>query len=199
MHMIIEEKFSPVPRGFAPLIAIVILVALALAAGGGFYAYRAVKAPAAPAAPTPVAEGVQPSGQTEPAAGGDALAGIAVAAPSIEMPSASALPGLEVSALNLSSAALPSTGIFRDLSAKTDTSYSYKLDIATPEVQIDAPAAPAAPSGGSTGGSGTGGGQTTPSASSCAQFSSMPSAQYCSMVSDPNGQTLCQACKSAGF
>ena len=110
---------------------------------------------------------------------------------------------LRASALNLSSAGLPSTGVFRAFTAKTDTSYSYKLDIAMPNVQLDVPTAPAAPAGGDTGSSGasSGGGssQSTPNAANCAQFSAMPSAQYCSAAGDPNGIALCQACKAAGL
>ncbi|MFC1703024.1 hypothetical protein ACFLZO_01010 [Patescibacteria group bacterium] len=41
--------------------------------------------------------------------------------------------------------------------------------------------------------------QSQVNSANCAQFSSMPSAQYCNMVGDPNGQVLCQDCKAAGF
>lgn len=200
MNLKLEKKFGTAPRGFAPIVIVIFLVLAALAAGAGVYVYRAGKTSPPAGAPADK-DGGQPV-VGAPGESGNGLDSLQVAAPGFEVPSSSALPSLQASALNLSSASLPSTGVFRDFTAKTDTSYSYKLDIAVPEVQLDVPTAPAettAPSGSTGGSSGSGGQTTTPSAANCAQFSSMPSAQYCSAVSDPNGAELCRACKAAGF
>lgn len=41
--------------------------------------------------------------------------------------------------------------------------------------------------------------QSQVNASNCAQFAAMPSASYCSQVGDPNGRQLCEDCKAAGY
>ena len=206
MNMMSKATYGRGAKGIVPIVLLVaIVVALVAAAGTGVYFYKFAK-PAAPSgAPAPEA-GKTVGDKPTATPFQDVFDSLQVAAPGFEVPSASALPSLEASALNLSSASLPSTGVFRDFTAQTDTSYSYKLDVAVPEVQLDVPIVTTEPtesgtgsSGGSTGGSaGSGSDQGTPSAANCAQFSSIPSG-YCSAVGDPNGIALCQACKAAGY
>jgi len=86
--------------------------------------------------------------------------------------------------------------LFGNVGVNSDFSYTGSLTPASPTVQLTAPtdynvAAPA---------------QEQPpeeeqsasqaNAANCAQFSSVPS---CSYVTDPNGRTLCEACKAAGY
>jgi hypothetical protein len=205
MNMKSKMTYGQKDKGIIPIVMMIaIFVAIAAAAGAGYYFSKSAK-PGAPAKEV----GAGKADVTQPVSGqaGDDIDSLQISAPSFGAPSTSALPSLQASAFNLSSASLPSNGIFRDFTAKTDTSYSYKLDIAVPTVELDVPTAPAAPSGGSTGSSGgstggssgSGGSQSTPSASNCAQFLAMPSAQYCSAAGDPNGIALCQACKAAGY
>jgi len=187
------------------LVGLVILIVAI--AGGVFFVLRrpSPKPTATPSVNQSEPAAVQPaSGQPQ-----DEIGSLTVAAPSFDIPSSSALPNLDVSALNLTSANLPSKGIYKDFSVNTDTAYSYKMDIAVPAINITVPDLPAAGTtggtiggtvGGSTGNTGSSGasqGAVTPA--NCAQFSAMPSAQYCTSVPDANGRTLCSQCKAAGL
>ncbi|MFH0927910.1 MAG: hypothetical protein V1821_00370 [bacterium] len=131
---------------------------------------------------------------------------ISIQAPVFDL-SNSPLPALKVSALNISSPELPASFAIADIFISTDFSYKGNTSLVTPEIKIEAPvisvpAAPATPPASQEPAS-----PETPAApaqsevnqANCSQFSAMPSAQYCSAVSDTNGRTLCTQCKAAGF
>lgn len=185
-----SKTYIPDRRGIVPVAIIAVIAVLVLGLGAvAFLIVRKTSAPSsskAPGAPRTAAEQL------------DALS---IEAPRFEAPSASVLPALEATALNVSSPSLPGSGIFKDFSANTDASYSYILDIPMPEVKLTIPEITATTSTGDTGSTGgsTGGAGSEVNAANCAQFASMPSAQYCSQVSDPNGKSLCEQCKAAGF
>jgi hypothetical protein len=220
-------------RGFAPIIIALIIAVVLGAAGITTYLVMKKKA-AGPSAPTPAAttakvNGEVPTNGAKPANPSNKLDSLHITAPSIEMPSSSSLPKLNASALNVSAPNFSGTGLFKNFTTNTSTSYSYKLDIPMPAVELTIPTITAPPTtavpptgttggstgstgasgapAGSTGGTGSSGStgttgqpsQATVNAANCAQFSSMPSAQYCSQIPDPNGQTLCQQCKAAGL
>ena len=122
-----------------------------------------------------------------------ALEELEVFAPEFDM-SLSPLPSLNVSALNLSFPELPSTNLFNGFSVNSDFSYQGEVKLSTPNVPFTytAPSVPQEEEQPSQG-------QGTANAQNCAQFSTVPSSQYCSMVSDSSGRTLCEQCKAAGF
>lgn len=185
-------------RGLAPLILIIIIVVALAALGGGYFAVRST--------PLGAKLGLKPATSEkglagETTAGGDAIDNLSVTAPVFDY-STSTLPELKLSAANPGApGAVSTSNLFPSLSLDTDFDYSLNLNVALPTVEFDVtPAAPAgetpaAPDGEQPADGGSQGG-TTPSASNCAQFSSVPS---CSYVGDPNGKTLCEACKAAGF
>lgn len=160
--------------GLSSIIIVIIIVAT-LVLGGAVYFLVIKKAPG------------------EKAGVGETLEELEVSAPTFDM-SLSPLPSLNVSALNLSSPELPSTNLFKGFPTDTDFSYKGEVELSTPSVPFTytAPSTPQEetqqPSQ-----------QGAVNAQNCAQFSTVPSAQYCSMVSDPSGRTLCEQCKAAGF
>lgn len=156
--------------GLSPIVIVIIIVAI-LALGGAVYFLVIKKAPGEKA-------GVEKT-----------LEELEVSAPIFDM-SLSPLPSLNVSALNLSSPGLPSTNLFKGFLVNTDFSYQGEVELSTPSVPFTY-TAPSTPEEESQ--------QGTVNAQNCAQFSTVPSAQYCSMVSDPDGRTLCEQCKAAGF
>jgi len=161
-------------KGFS-VITIVIIAAVLIAIGGAIYFLVIKKAPGEKA-------GVEKT-----------LEELEVSAPTFDM-SLSPLPSLNASALNLSSPGLPSTNLFKGFSVNTDFSYQGEVELSTPSVPFTytAPSTPEEetqqPSQ-----------EEAVNAQNCAQFSTVPSAQYCSMVSDLDGRTLCEQCKAAGF
>ncbi len=194
-------------RGIAPLIIILIAVAVLAAAGGGYVVATrtGLLGQKMAAKPAPAGPGAAGTGQTAAAATG--VDSIQIAAPSFDF-SFSPVPSLEASAFNVGSPSVASAaGAFSGLNIKADLSVDTDLNVALPEIDtadlmpttLAQPATPPAtepppaapPSGGGSG--------TTVNQSSCAQFAAMPSAQYCSQVGDPNGRTLCEQCKAAGY
>lgn len=127
---------------------------------------------------------------------GQELDGLKVSAPSLDF-SVSPLGESGVSAFDLGEEV--SSDLYDDVSVNTDFS-AGSVSLSQPSVSLSAPTdfnvqAPSAPASGTDQGSS---GSSAPSvdAASCAQFSGVPS---CSYVSDPNGQALCNQCKSAGY
>lgn len=160
--------------GFSPIIIAVIAVAVLLVAGAVYY--FVFKKPAG--------EGGQPKEK--------ALEELIVSSPGFDL-SFSPLPALKSSALNLLAPSLLSGNIFSGFSVNTDFSYKGDTTIKAPDVPFSY-----TPSN-QTSQQDQGQQQQGVNAASCAQFSSIPSAQYCSMVSDSSGRALCEQCKAAGF
>jgi len=86
--------------------------------------------------------------------------------------------------------------LFGNIGVDSDLDYDGDLTLDLPTVQLTAPTdfdietpAEEQPSEGEQS-------QSQANAANCAQFSSVPS---CSYVTDPNGRTLCDACKAAGY
>ena len=127
--------------------------------------------------------------------GTEVLENVSIVAPSLDL-SLSPLPKLEISAFNISGSGLPSGGMFSNISVNSDFSYTGNTDLAVPTIQIDASSlvpdvetpvseTPAQnPSQGSN----------TINASTCAQFTGVPS---CSMTG--SGQSICEQCRAVGF
>ncbi len=122
----------------------------------------------------------------------DLMAGVEVSAPAFDF-SVSPLNAVDLSAFNLSPSL--TSDLFSAPGVSATVSYASSVSLALPSVNLTMPtdfnieqSAPPTQ-------------ETTPSqgqvnASNCAQFSAVPS---CTYVSDPNGQTLCNQCKAAGF
>jgi len=153
------------------------------------------------------------------------LDNIKIPAPVISA-SASPIPNLKFSSLNLAVPQLPGKGIMKSVAGKRDYNVNASASVTTPDVasmvQGEMPAgtpsgsggppagetggppantpSPAAPSGSAapttTAPAGTGSQAPTITAANCAQFSGVPS---CSYVTDPSGQTMCNQCKAAGL
>ncbi|MFA6603573.1 MAG: hypothetical protein WCT10_01870 [Patescibacteria group bacterium] len=194
-------------RGIAPLIILIIAAALLAAAGGGYVIMTKTDA-----GKKLIAKIEQVKSGAEKKADGSAdtaatgVDSIQIAAPSFDF-SFSPVPSLDASAFNVGSPYVASAaGAFTGLSFKTDLSVDTDLNVELPAINADElkpktlaqPAAPPAaqppaaqPPSGDQG--------TTVNQTTCAQFASMPSAQYCSQVGDANGRTLCEQCKAAGF
>lgn len=124
---------------------------------------------------------------------GQALDALAVGAPSLDF-SVSPLGELGLSAFDLGSDV--ADDLFGNIGVDSDFSYEGDLTLEVPEAEIAAPTefsiempAEEQPSEGEQS-------QSQANAANCAQFSSVPS---CSYVTDPNGRTLCEACKAAGY
>lgn len=193
-------------KGFAPLLIVAAVALVALLIGGGIVVTKLVlKKTASVAKNAPAAAAPQPTSA-------DALQNLTVQTPSLDF-SASPLGALGVSTLDVGPTFAGNA--VTNLPLNTSIGYSGKVSIAVPTVEIPTPDLPTitpapapAPTTPSTGGSPTStppSGQSSPppqaqvTASNCAQFSSIPSAQYCTAVGDPNGVTLCQQCKAAGL
>lgn len=122
----------------------------------------------------------------------DLVAGVEVSAPDFDF-SVSPLNAIELSALNLSPGL--SSDLFSTSGASSTLNYSNSANLTLPTISLTMPtnfnieeSVPPTQ-------------ETTPTqsqvnASNCAQFSAVPS---CTYVPDPNGQTLCNQCKAAGF
>jgi len=207
-----------VNKGIAPLIIMIIVAAILAAAGGGYFVMTKTSAGkklvakierAKPGAEKKADADAADQTQAPTATGVDS---IRVAAPTFDF-SFSPVPSLDASAFNVGSPYVASTaGAFSGLNIKADFSVDTKLNIDLPKINADElkpktlaqPATPPAttqppatqppatqpPSGGQNG---------TVSQANCAQFASMPNASICAQVGDPNGRTLCQQCKAAGF
>ena len=192
-------------KGFAPLLIVAVVALVALLIGGGIVVTKLITKKAA----VPVAKNA-----SAPAAPADALQNLTVQTPSLDF-SASPLGALDVSTFEVGPT-FPGNAV-TNLPLNTSIGYSGKVSIAVPAVEIPTPDLPTitpAPTTPSTGGSSSSSSsssstssssQSSPpaqaqvTASNCAQFSSIPSAQYCTAVGDPNGITLCQQCKAAGL
>lgn len=176
-------------RGFVNLIVMAILAAIVI--GGGTYLVMK-KSPD------------QKAAEIE-----NTVSDIGASVPSLDF-SASPLPDLNVSSLNVAAAAPKTSNIFS--APRVDTDFSFKspnLDIKVPSVSAadlnftmptipTGVSQPSAPTGGAPAsipqGEAPSSGSGAP-AVDCGQFNSMPDASYCSMVPDPNGQAACKKCK----
>ena len=126
--------------------------------------------------------------------------------------SASPMPDLKLAPLNLAIPNVPAKSVMKNFSVDKNVSYNEPVNVPVPDVTsmmqsemggtppttppattppATTPTTPSAnpPAGG-------GGNASTPNATNCAQFSGVPA---CSYVGDPNGQTLCNACRAAGM
>lgn len=188
-------------RGFAGLM--VIVAAAILIAGAG--AYLIMQKPP-----------VEKTGEVGINKVGESIEDIGVSVPEFEF-SSSPLADLNVSSLNVGAPQFSFNNIFSAPAVDADFSYKSNVEISTPSPKIDfdmssimtgkSTGQPSIPSGGNPSVPVTetpstpaqGEQQGTVNAANCAQFSTMPSAQYCSMVSNSSGKTLCEQCKAAGL
>lgn len=124
---------------------------------------------------------------------------LVVSGPELDL-SFSPLPSLKSSSLNLPTPSLPSSNIFGGFSVNADFSYQGDVTIKSPEVPFSyTPPKQTQQQGQGQQQGGQQQQQGQVNTANCTPFSSVPSAQYCSMVSDPNGRALCEQCKAAGL
>jgi hypothetical protein len=181
-------------RGITPLFIVLIIVGILAAAAGGWFAVSKLGKGKAS-----TADQTAKSGEETATASPTTVDELTVDALGLNLQTSS-LPSLDASAVNMPSQNISSgASSFPNLSLDTSIDYDIDLDYDMPTVSDDdiKPKTLAQPSGGTgTSGGSTGQTGTTPSASSCAQFSGIPS---CSYVSDSTGRALCESCKSAGY
>lgn len=143
---------------------------------------------------------------------------IQVKTPSFDF-SRSPIPSLKISALRFDIPKLPTKGLMKNVAnpfkgmavAPSVKAPSPTIDVAaviaamTPQIPPPSvvppavPVPPVAPPAPAPAPQPAVNAPPQPDQATCAQFASMPSAQYCSSVGDPNGAALCQQCKAAGF
>lgn len=155
------------------------------------------------APPKPVAA---PTVPLPPGDIGKLIAGLKISVPDLAF-ELSPMPKLKVSSFNLPFPDLPAKGLFGNIGVDPKIDYRGDVVISVPTTAIpdvSQPAPPAVPSSGQTAPPSAAPPTEQPSSlepnvSNCAQFSSMPNAQFCLTVPDSNGQKLCQICKQSGF
>ena len=168
-------------RGLAPVIIAVIAAAI-LVIGGLAYVLISRWGPGAPEEAATEEGGIE------------SVADLELDLPVIDF-SASDLPSLELATLDLELPDLTAGGaVFPGFAVNSDFSAASDLGVALPVIAdsdlVPENLPPPPPPGD---------GQGDVNQANCAQFSAMPSAQYCSAVGDPSGRALCEACKAAGF
>ncbi len=167
MNNITENK-NIKTRGSIGILVIIVIAVLAMGGGAYFFLLKS---------------SVKKSSQTQ-----NAVNDISLSVPSLDF-SASPLPDLNTSALNVAVPNIGGGNLFVAPSVDADFSYNPVIDIAAPNVQFSLPSIPqqqtTQPSG------------PTINASTCSQFSAIPSG-YCSMAG-ASGQSLCEQCKAAGL
>lgn len=173
--------------GFSPIIIAVAVALILIISGAGYYFV--------------VRETPEEKKAREEKEAAKAVDELRVEAPAFDL-SLSPLPSLNSSALNVSSPNLPASGIFPNFSVNSDFSYGGSTAISSPTVKLDytPPAPKQEQSGGQQEQQQDGGQQQSQSQvnqANCAQFSSIPSSQYCYMSGA--GQSLCEQCKAAGY
>jgi len=183
-----DTKILKNQKGIAPIIIAIIIVILLFFAGGAYILISKKITKGPQEGPNPPEIGI-----------GKALEEIKITAPKLDF-SLSPLKELKISAFNLAFPDFPSFSIFKGFSLNTDLSYKGDLTFSVPKVSLEVtqpeipqppPESPETPPSESS--------QEEVNSTNCAQFSSMPSAQYCSQVEDTNGRTLCEQCKAAGL
>ncbi len=172
-------------KGFISLIAMIIAAILVI--GGGTYFV------------------VKKSGTQKVAEVETNIGDISASIPSLDF-SASPLPDLNVSSLNVGVVQSNTKNIFSAPNVNTNFSFQTNLDIKVPSVSASDLnfQMPSAPTNNQPGNTNVGspdsapqGGGTQPSAGAsqpsvdCSQFAQVPS---CSYISDPNGQAACKKC-----
>jgi len=179
-------------KGFVPVIAVIIAVVILISAVGGFLFLRS-RQPAVPALEKQNSAAAQPGEVT-------AKDVAALAAPGVTLDfNVSPIKDIGLTGLDLGPSF--SGNALTDLSLDTRVGFSGSTGVSVPAVNIEAPKVsvtsgtpPAAQPPASQPPA-----QSQVNAANCAQFSSIPGAQYCSYVTDPNGRTLCEQCKAAGL
>jgi len=199
----IENKNTDSTKGFAGLIVIAAVAVLIIGAG----AYLMMQKPPA-----------EKTGEVNADKAGESVENVGISVPELNF-SASPLSDLNVSSLNVGAPQFSFGNIFSAPSVDFDFSYksNVELSIPSPKIDFELPSVPSgkptgqpssAPSGVPSASSVNTPSPSTPeegkqqsavNAANCAQFSTMPSAQYCSMVSNSSGKTLCEQCKAAGL
>lgn len=196
----INDKNKDSIKGFAGMMVIAAVAILIIGAG----AYLIMQK-------SPAEQAGENAGTSE------SVVDVGVSVPEFNF-SSSPLADLNASSLNVGMPKFSFGNIFS--APSVDYNFSYKssdIQISTPSPKIDfdmssipagKPAGqPPVPSNGTPSIPSTdspsipeqGQQQGTVNAANCAQFSAMPSAQYCSAVSNSNGKTLCEQCKAAGL
>ena len=169
--------------GFSPIIIAVAVALILIISGAGYYFVV-----------RETSEEKKAREEKETAKSADELR---MEAPDFDL-SLSPLPSLKMSTLNLSSPSLPSNDIFPNFSLNSDFYYGGSTAISSPTVHLDY-IPPALQQSGQQQEQQQDGSQQQGQvdSSNCAQFNTIPVAQYCYMAGA--GQTLCEQCKAAGY
>ena len=130
------------------------------------------------------------------------LDGLNVKIPSFDLGS-SPIPNLKIAPMNLALPQLPGKGMMKNFTVDTNVGYTGGgVNIPMPNIDVSG-MIPKMPTGIPSGTPNIPTIPTTPpatapsiDASSCAQFSGVPS---CSYIPDSSGQTMCTQCKAAGY
>ncbi len=196
--MINNKNMDPI-KGFAGIMVIAAVVILIIGAGAYFVMQKS---------------SVEKAGETS--GNSESVGYVGVSVPEFNF-SSSPLADLNASSLNVGMPRFSFGNIFSAPSVDADFSYKSNVEISIPSPKIDFDMSsimtskqtgqPSIPSGNNPSVPVTetpsapvqGEQQGTVNAANCAQFSTMPGAQYCSAVSNANGKILCEQCKAAGF
>ena len=167
-----NKKNKNLTRGSVTLIAIIIAAVLVI--GVGVYMLVKKSSPA------------QKTAEVD-----KAIEDIGVSIPDLNF-SASPLPDLNISSLNITAPQIPTNNVFSAPSINTDFSYKPNVEISvpTPQFDIKIPSTPSTPKGGETSAPPTG---TTQPQVDCSAFVSVPNCSYVG-ASGSSGYEACKTC-----